>query len=140
MLKKKVLKKDQVDVNLLERSNQIINNAIKNKENLSMLERMIDSNNDLIKLNRKKRKAVPARVDVEKKDILENVLPYDEKYEKLIHYAEKYRIPFSRAGFKKTYKDLAEDIHKYEMKNTKLLVKNGLDKKYREYGHYISIV
>ncbi len=140
MLKKKVLKKDQVEVNLLERSNQIINDAVKNKESLSMLERMIDSNNDLIKLNRKKRKAVPARVDVEKKDILENVLPYDEKYEKLIHYAEKYRIPFSRAGFKKTYKDLAEDIHKYEMKNTKLLVKNGLDKKYREYGHYISIV
>ena len=140
MLKKKVLKKDQVEVNLLERSNQIINDAVKNKENLSMLERMIDSNNDLIKLNRKKRKAVPARVDVEKKDILENVLPYDEKYEKLIHYADKYRIPFSRAGFKKTYKDLAEDIHRYEMKNTKILVKNGLDKKYREYGHYISIV
>jgi len=140
MLKKKVLKKDQVEVNLLERSNQIINDAVKNKENLSMLERMIDSNNDLIKLNRKKRKAVPARVDVEKKDILENVLPYDEKYEKLIHYADKYRIPFSRAGFKKTYKDLAEDIHRYEMKNTKILVKNGLDKKYKQYGLYISII
>lgn len=140
MLKKKVLKKDLVEVGLLENNNQIINNAIKNKENLSMLERMIDSNNDLIKLNRKKRKAVPARVDVEKKDILDKVIPYDEKFEKLIHYAEKYRIPFSRAGFKKTYKDLAEDIHKYEMKNTKLLVKNGLDKKYSQYGHYISIV
>ena len=107
------------------------------KENLTLLERGLMEGNDEIKLGRHKRKK-PAVV--EKIEINNEVVPYDDRYEKYIHYIQKYNIPFLRAGIRKSFKDLANEIHRYEMKHKAKLVKQGLDSKYKEYGHYINIV
>lgn len=108
------------------------------KENLTLLERGLMEGNDEIKLGRNKRKK-PAVV--EKVEIKDGILaPYDDRYEKYIHYIQKYNIPFMRAGIRKSFKDLANEIHRYEMKHKAKLVKKGLDPKYKEYGHYINIV
>jgi len=131
-------KKDK-DLTLLEKYIETMDKDKSNKENLTLLERGLQQGNEYKKLEKKK-KVVPAKVDTEQKIETDYSSPYDEKYEKILHYAEKYRIPFSRMGAKKSYKNLAEDIHKYEMKNLKHIMKNGLDKKYQEYGHYISII
>lgn len=137
MLKKKV--KQDKNLSLLE--NYIVETGKNqsNKENLTMLERTLQQGNEFKVLERKK-KAIPARVETEAKYETKHSTPYDDRYEKYSHYAEKYRIPFSRSGIKKTFKELAEDIHKYEKKYHKELIKNGLDKKYKEYGHYITTI
>jgi hypothetical protein len=111
-----------------------------NRENLSLLEKGLMEGNEFIQLGKMKRKTKPVVVNETVEINFENVIPYDNRHEKLLHYAEKYRIPYSRGGVKKTLKDLAIDIHKYEMKNIKKLMKLGLDKKYKEYGHYLKLV
>lgn len=139
MLNKKTKSKKDKDLTLLEKYIEDTNKQSSNKENLTLLERGLQQGNEFKKLERKK-KVVPAKVDTEHKIETEYSSPYEDKYEKFLYYAEKYRIPFSRGGFKKSFKELAEDIHKYEMKHLKHILKNGLDKKYQEYGHYISII
>jgi len=111
-----------------------------NKDNLTLLERGLAEGNEFVKLHRKSRRTKPAVVSETIETNFENVIPYDDKHERLIHYAEKYRIPFMKAGVKKSLKDLAHDIHKFEMKHIKQIMKFGLDKKYKEYGHYISLL
>ena len=111
-----------------------------NKDNLTLLERGLAGGNEFVKIHRKQQKNKPAVVNELVEVNMDTILPYDDKHEKLLHYAEKYRIPFSRSGMKKTLKELAHDIHKYEMKNIKHIMKFGLDKKYKEYGHYISLL
>ena len=111
-----------------------------NKENLSLLEKGLMEGNEYIQLGKMKRKTKPAIVNETVETNFENVIPYDNKHEKLLHYADKYRIPYSRGGVKKTLKDLAIDIHNYEMKHLKQLMKLGLDKKYKEYGHYLKLL
>lgn len=70
-----------------------------------------------------------------------SVIEFDEedpeKYEKIIHFAERYRIPYTIAGYKKSYKELLDDIQKYELKNRKQLVKLGKEKKYDIYGLHL---
>ena len=118
MLKKK---KEVKELTLLEKMIDDSERAKKNKENLTLLERSLLQGNEFTKIIKKK-KAVAAKVDTEHKTDTEYSSPYDDKYEKYLHYAEKYGIPFNRAGYKKSYKDLSEDIHKYEMKHLKRIL------------------
>jgi hypothetical protein len=110
----------------------------KGEENLSLLERGFMEGNELTKIGRHKRKkpAVVEKVEINN----EVASPYDDRFDKYNYYIQKYNIPFFRNGLRKSFKDLANDIHKYEMKHKKILIKKGLDPKYKEYGHYINIV
>lgn len=87
---------------------------------------------------KKEKKMKPARVI----EIIESeyVVPYDEKYDKILHYAQKYKIKFFEAGRRKNYKDLAHDIHEFELKNKNKLLKQPLDKEYKEFGMYIKSI
>ena len=139
------------ELTLLERGMLINNEARKEKivkptkniNDMSLLERSLAIENENKKaqknmMNRKK-KFIQQTNNKEKTETKFSS-PHDDKFLKLLHYADKYRIPFTRGGIKKTYKNLAEDIHKYEMSNLKKIVSNGLDKKYKEYGHYINLI
>jgi hypothetical protein len=110
-----------------------------NKENLSLLEKGLAEGNEMTKIINKKRKTKPTIVN-ETIDTTATILPYDDKFEKLQYYAEKYRIPYKKAGAKKSFKDLAHDIAAYEKKNLNRIKLGGLDKKYKELGHYIKII
>mgnify|MGYP003334738381 CR=1 FL=1 len=85
-------------------------------------------------------KHIPARIvdeknyQVEEKE--EKEFPI-AKASKIIYYAEKYRIPFNKFGFKKTFKELSKDIREYERKYLKRILSSGEDNKYDEYGMYI---
>ena len=144
LLKNKVIpffNEDLIEKNkktLLHRYEIAKKNGENNKENLTLLERGLMEGNEYTKLGRHKRKKpiVNETVEID----LNVVAPYDDKFDKYIHYADKYKIPYHHNGMKKSFKDLAHDIHKYEMKHIKEIIKNGLDKKYKEYGHYINIV
>jgi hypothetical protein len=107
-----------------------------NKENLSLLERGFLEGNEFMKLNKKKKPIVNETVEIN----IDVVKPYDDKFDKIIHYTDKYKIPYHENGSKKSYKQLAHDIHAFEMKHLKELMKKGIDAKYKEYGHYINIM
>jgi hypothetical protein len=53
------------------------------------------------------------------------------------YYARKYKIPLLIEGKKRTMKEIASDIHKYEMKNIKKLMRQGIDINTKEIGMYI---
>lgn len=108
------------------------------KSNLNLLERELEERNEYAKLNKRKRYLPPAKV-IESVDAkIEN--PDVNKYDRILHYATKYRIPMVRAGVKVSYKDLAKIIHKFEMKNIKSIMRGGKDRKYEEYGLYIKLL
>jgi hypothetical protein len=109
-----------------------------NKENLTLLERGLQEGNEFLQLNKKNKKKPNVNEVVEIG--IQLATPYDDKYEKIIHYADKYKIPYHNSGFRKSYKDLAHSIRDFEVKNVKQIMKLGLDKKYHEYGHYINIM
>lgn len=118
---------------------EILNKADKeNKHNLTLLERGVMEGNEFLQLSKRKKKK-PITNEVVEIDT-QIISPYDDKFEKIIHYVDKYNIPYHRGGQKKSYRDLAHDIRDYEVKNVKKLMKLGLDKKYKEYGHYINIM
>jgi len=103
------------------------------EEDKTLLERAEEISNENKKMNKKK--LVPAReIEVIESKYIEE---YNPKYDKLVHFAEKYRIPYFAGGKRKGFKDLAHDIHEFEMRNKKALLKKGVDKKYKEYGLYI---
>ena len=107
-----------------------------NKEEPTLLERAEQIANENKKIRNKK--LVPAReIEVIESQYIE---PYNEKYNKLIYYAEKYRLPYFKGSMRKSFKDLAHDIHKYELKHRKKILKTGLDKTQKEYGFYIKSV
>ena len=60
-----------------------------------------------------------------------------DKFEKIVHYAEKYRIGFTKAGHKTTFRELATDIEAYEKKRWQDILLHGKDTKYDEYGLFI---
>ena len=113
-----------------EKKDDVIMETKKEKTLLEMAE-------DIGKVKKEKRMK-PARVI----EIIESeyVVPYDEKYDKILHYAQKYKIKFFEAGRRKNYKDLAHDIHEFELKNKKKLLNKGLDKEYKEFGMYIKSI
>lgn len=125
---------------LFTKYEQVLDKNALNKENLTLLERGYAEGNEFAKIRGRVRSVKPAIVNEIVETEYKNIKPYDDKYERLVYYAEKYRMPFMRAGAKKTLKELAQDIHKYEMKHIKMLMKMGLDKKYQEYGHYIKML
>jgi len=110
-----------------------------NKENINLLEKGLAEGNEMTKIFNKKRKTKPA-IFGEEIDITGVVIPYDDKFEKLQYYAEKYRIPYKKGGVKKSFKDIARDIAAYEKKNLNKIKLAGMDKKYKELGHYIKII
>jgi hypothetical protein len=60
-----------------------------------------------------------------------------EKFEKIIHFAERYRIPYTKSGYKKTFTELLKEIKNYEGKHIKDIAKIGKDRKYDIFGLYI---
>ena len=108
-----------------------------NKEEKTLLERAYDIGNENEKV-RKEKKIKPAK-EIE---IIESnyIIPYDDKYDKILYYIHKYRIPYLESGRKKSYKELAHAIHKYEMSNKNKIIKGGVDKKYKEYGLYLKTI
>jgi hypothetical protein len=118
---------------------EILNKAEKNnKENLTLLERGLMEGNDFLQLSKRKKKK-PITNEIVEFDT-KVISPYDDKFEKIIHYVDKYKIPYHSSAGKKSYRDLAHDVRDFEVKNVKKLIKLGLDKKYHEYGHYINIM
>jgi hypothetical protein len=106
----------------------------KKREELPLIERDAEKQNEFI---RKEREARPSNLIVQE---FTNVEPYDDKLERLLYFADKYRIPYFRNGIRKSYADIARDVHKYEAVNKNKIKKLGLDKKYKIYGHYIVYV
>ena len=129
-------RRDETEKTMIHRFEFLKKYDNSDKNNLSLLERKYQENNDLIKSNRKKKPIKEEVVEIET-NIIE---PQDGKFEKLIHYADKYRIPYHLGGVKKSYKDLAHNIRDFEIKNLKKIMKLGLDERYKEYGHYINVV
>jgi hypothetical protein len=129
-------RRDETEKTMIHRFEFLKKYDNSDKNNLSLLERKYQENNDLIKSNRKKKPIDEKVVEIE----MNIVLPQDDKFEKLIHYADKYRIPYHLGGVKKSYKDIAHNIRDFEIKNLKKLMKLGLDQRYKEYGHYINVV
>jgi hypothetical protein len=118
-----------------ERDDQI--KKLMNKEEKTLLERAYDISNENSKV-KKEIKIKPAK-EIE---IIESnyIIPYDDKYDKILYYIHKYRIPYLESGRKKSYKELAHAIHKYELANKKKIINSGLDKKYKEYGLYVKAI
>jgi dihydropteroate synthase len=112
--------------------------GVDTKENLTLLERGFMEGNELTKIGRHKRKkpAVIEKIEIN----VETITPYDDRFEKYNHYIQKYKIPFFSNGIRKSFKDLAYEIHRYEMRHKASLIKKGLDHKYKEYGYYINVV
>jgi hypothetical protein len=67
------------------------------------------------------------------------ITPYSDKYEKILYYVDKYNIPLSISGDKRTYRELAQLIRKYELKNKMKLLKNKHNK-FDELGLYIKLI
>lgn len=59
------------------------------------------------------------------------------QYKLYWYYAKKYKIQLHKDGHKKTARELALDIHKYEMRNINRIVKKGIDKNTGQLGMYI---
>jgi len=61
-----------------------------------------------------------------------------DRFEKITHYAVKYRIPFKEAGFKKSFRVLTSNIQAYEKKHYKDIALGGPDRKYiGEFGLFL---
>jgi hypothetical protein len=58
-------------------------------------------------------------------------------YKTYVYYANKYKIPLIADGKKKTMKELANQIHKFEMKNRDKIFKKGIDDNTGSYGLYL---
>lgn len=61
----------------------------------------------------------------------------EKQYKKYWYYANKYKIKLHKEGHKKTPKELAKEIHKYEMRHIKKLIHSGIDENTNEIGMYI---
>ena len=116
---------------LLDKERQIL--EMKAKENRDMFQKSMEEGVEFMKLGKKKKYKPVEVIEVEKLEE-DGEIP---KYEKIIHYAEKYRVPFMRSGIRKSYPELEKEIQSFEKKFLKQLLGNGKDKKYNEYGLFI---
>jgi hypothetical protein len=119
---------------LLDKERQIL--EARSKENRNLLEKSMEDGVEFMKLGKKKKHKPVEVIDVEKLE-LDGDIP---KTDKVIHYVEKYRIPYIRSGIRKTLKELEIEIQSFEKKFLKQILNNGKDKKYREYGLFIKSV
>jgi hypothetical protein len=108
----------------------------KAKENRDLLQKSMEEGVEFMKLGRKKKHRPVEVIDVAKLED-EGEFP---KVDKIIYYTEKYRIPYMRSGFRKTMKELEDEIQKFEKKYLKIIISNGKDKKFGEYGLFIKSV
>ena len=116
---------------LLDKEKQILED--KSKENRNLFQKSMEEGVEFMKLGKKKKYKPVEVIDVEKLEE-DGEIP---KYEKIIYYAEKYRVPFMKSGIRKTYPELEKEIQKFEKKFLKQLLGYGKDKKYGEYGLFI---
>ena len=116
---------------LLDKEQQIL--EMKSKENRDLFQKSMEQGVEFMKLGKKKKYKPVEVIDVEKLEE-DGEIP---KYERIIHYAEKYRIPFMKSGIRKSYPELEKEIQSFEKKYLKQLLGNGKDKKYGEYGLFI---
>jgi hypothetical protein len=116
---------------VLDKERQVL--EMKAKENRNMFQKSMEEGVEFMKLGKKKKHKPVEVIDVEKLEE-DGEIP---KYEKIIHYAEKYRVPFMKSGIRKNYQELEKEIQSFEKKFLKQLLGNGKDKKYGEYGLFI---
>ena len=119
---------------LLDKEQQIL--EMKSKENRDLFQKSMEQGVEFMKLGKKKKYKPVEVIDVEKLQE-DGEIP---KYEKIIHYAEKYRIPFMKSGLRKNYPELEKEIQSFEKKFLKQILGSGKDKKYGEYGLFIKNV
>lgn len=119
---------------VLDKERQILEQ--KSRDNLNLMQKSMEAGVEFMPLGKKKKYRPVQVIDVEKLEE-DGDIP---KFEKIIHYAEKYRIPFVHFGVKKSYGDLEKEIQKFEKKFLKQIAQTGKDKKYGEYGLYIKKV
>jgi hypothetical protein len=101
----------------------------------SMLELGLTIDNKPDNKKKRRRKIVEDKIDVVVRENSD-----EDPHEKLLYFAKKYLInPVGQSG-KKTYKQIADEVYKYEIKNRKKLIHEGVDKKYIDYGYYIKLV
>jgi hypothetical protein len=119
---------------VLDKERQILENRA--KENRHLLEKSMEDGVEFMKLGKKKKHKPVEVIDIDK-------IQYDGDIpltDKIIHYSEKYRIPYIRSGIRKTLKELEIEIQNFEKKFLKQILNNGKDKKYQEYGLFIKSV
>jgi hypothetical protein len=119
---------------LLDKERQVL--EMRAKENRDLFQKSMEEGVEFMKLGKKKKYKPVEVIDVEKLQE-DGEVP---KFEKIIHYAEKYRVPFMKSGIRKTYPELEKEIQKFEKKFLKQILGTGKDKKYGEYGLFIKNV
>jgi hypothetical protein len=119
---------------LLDKERQVL--EMRAKENRDLFQKSMEEGVEFMKLGKKKKYKPVEVIDVEKLQE-DGEIP---KYEKIIHYAEKYRIPFMKSGLRKNYPELEKEIQSFEKKFLKQILGSGKDKKYGEYGLFIKNV
>lgn len=119
---------------LLDKERQVL--EMRAKENRDMFQKSMEEGVEFMKLGKKKKYKPVEVIDVEKLQE-DGEIP---KFEKIIYYAEKYRVPFLKSGIRKTYPELEKEIQKFEKKFLKQILGSGKDKKYGEYGLFIKTV
>ena len=60
-----------------------------------------------------------------------------DKFEKIIHFAQRYRIPYVKSGYKKSFAELLKEIKQYEQKYIKEITRIGKDRRYDIYGLHL---
>ena len=119
---------------LLDKEKQVLEMIA--KENRDLFQKSMEEGVEFMKLGKKKKYKPVEVIDVEKLEE-DGDIP---KFEKIIYYAEKYRIPFMKSGIRKNYPELEKEIQKFEKKFLKQILVNGKDRKYGEYGLFIKNV
>jgi hypothetical protein len=119
---------------LLDKERQILEQ--KSKDNLNLIQKSMEGGVEFMALGKKKKYRPVQVIDIEKLEDDSDI----PKFEKIIYYAEKYRIPFVHFGIKKSYGELEKEIQKFEKKFVKQIAQTGKDRKYGEYGLYIKKV
>jgi len=103
------------------------------KEKADLFRKTLEGGVEFMQLGRKKQHIPVEVISVDKLEVDGDV----PKNEKILHYAKKYRIPFSMSGEKKSFGSLERNIRKFEKKNLIEILHSGKDKRFSEYGLFI---
>lgn len=140
-IKEKNQNQSQSMIEIMKMKEEEIKEKLKSNQKATMLEKSFTEGDEFVKLYQKKNKHLPTDVrTIEEMEKVKSILSHDEKHDKILHYVEKYRIPYQLNGTRKSFKHLLGDVHKYEQKNKSRIIKSGLDKKYKEFGHFITTI
>lgn len=116
--------------------NELKKKDVVNKELYDLLAKIIEKPKSRIP---KSKKNIFGEVYIPEEELIGSFkqTPSITGYKQYAYYANKYKIPLSKDGHKKTIKELSESIHKYENKNRTKLIKKGIDFNTGQYGMYI---